>query len=288
MSADRQDLVIQGNDLPADALRSVQTIAGSTAAVQVAGPVPAWRLSDANPAARSEVAAFCDRRSLDHAFVPAGREWNDIGLIAMDMDSTLITIECIDEIADFAGRKAEVAAVTAAAMRGEIDWPQSLRQRVSLLEGLDEAVLAAVYEQRLALTPGAEALIAFARAHGIRLLLVSGGFTFFTDRIRQRLGLDFAYSNLLGIRAGRLTGQVDGPLCDAHAKRRHLMETRDALGLAPQHTLAIGDGANDLPMMAEAGYSIAYRAKPKVQAAASAAINHGGLDRVLALFPGGV
>jgi phosphoserine phosphatase len=286
MSADGQDLVIQGNDVSADALRSIQTIAGTAAAVQVAGPVPAWRLADANPATRIEVAQYCERRSLDHAFVPAAQRWGDIGLIAMDMDSTLITIECIDEIADFAGRKAEVAAVTAAAMRGEIDWPQSLRQRVSLLAGLDEGVLAAVYERRLTLTPGAEALVVFARTHGIRLLLVSGGFTYFTERIRQRLGLDFAYSNVLGIQAGRLTGQVDGALCDAHAKRRHLIETRDALGLAPRQTLAIGDGANDLPMMAEAGFSIAYRAKPKVQAAAGAAINHGGLDRVLALFSG--
>ncbi|MCE2989192.1 MAG: phosphoserine phosphatase SerB, partial [Nitrosomonadaceae bacterium] len=183
-------------------------------------------------------------------------------LLAMDMDSTLITIECIDEIADFVGKKAEVAAVTAAAMRGEIDWPTSLRQRVAVLAGLDAKVLQTVYEERLQLTPGAETLVAAAQAAGVYTLLVSGGFTFFTERLQARLKLDAAFSNTLEIVDGKLTGRVVGALCDAQAKAQHVRDAAATLGAARAEIMVIGDGANDLPMMREAGVSIAYKAKP--------------------------
>ena len=213
------------------------------------------------------------------------QKFSDFRLLAMDMDSTLITIECIDEIADFVGKKAEVAAITAAAMDGEIDWPTSLRQRVRLLAGLDESVLERVYTERLQLSPGAIELIAAADAGGIYTLLVSGGFTYFTERLKAQLGLDAAYANQLQIIDGKLTGEVVGPLCDAYAKARHVRETAGKIGAARGEIMAIGDGANDLLMLAEAGTSIAYHAKSVVQAQATHAINDGGLDAILAMFP---
>lgn len=213
----------------------------------------------------------------------------DFGLIAFDMDSTLINIECVDEIADAAGRKAEVAAITAAAMRGEIaDYKESLRQRVALLEGVPVAALEEVYTQRLQLNPGAEALVQACQAAGLKTLLVSGGFTFFTDRLRERLQLDWARSNVLEIEDGRLTGRmVDqdwGDICDGEEKRRTLLATCTQLGIAPERAIAMGDGANDLPMMGVAGLSVAHHAKPAVRKRAMVAINDGGLDRLLELF----
>jgi phosphoserine phosphatase len=201
------------------------------------------------------------------------------------MDSTLIRIECIDEIADFAGRKAEVAAVTASAMRGEIDWPESLRRRVAALAGLEEAVLERVHAERLRFNPGAERLVAAARGAGLKVLLVSGGFTYFTDRVRDRLGLDYAYSNVLVVEDGKLAGRVTGPLVDAQGKAGHVARLKRELGIARERVLAIGDGANDLAMLAEAGTSIAYHAKPVVRAKAAYALDNAGLDGVLNLFP---
>jgi phosphoserine phosphatase len=208
------------------------------------------------------------------------------GLIAFDMDSTLINIECVDEIAAAAGRKAEVAAITEAAMRGEItDYKESLRQRVKLLAGVPEQALHQVYEQRLQLNPGAERLVRTLQQAGLKTLLVSGGFTFFTDRIRDRLGLDFTRSNQLEIVDGHLTGRmVDQPwgdICDGDEKKRMLLATCEQLGLTPDRAIAMGDGANDLPMMGVAGLSVAYHAKPKVREQAMVAINDGGLDRLL-------
>ena len=208
------------------------------------------------------------------------------GLAAFDMDSTLISIECVDEIAAMAGRKAEVAAITEAAMRGEIaDYKESLRRRVALLKGLPESDLQRVYDERLRLNPGAETLVAACRAAGLKTLLVSGGFTYFTDRVRERLGIDFARSNVLGIEDGRLTGRmVDQPwgdICDGEEKKKMLLETCTALGLAPARAIAVGDGANDLPMMAAAGLSVAFHAKPRVREAAHVCIDEGGLDRLL-------
>jgi phosphoserine phosphatase len=213
------------------------------------------------------------------------KHFNDFRLLAMDMDSTLITIECIDEIADFIGKKNEVAAITASAMRGEIDWPTSLRERVALLKGLDEAVLQRVYDERLQHTPGAETLVNAAHAAGMHTLLVSGGFTFFTDRLKARLGLSEAHSNKLEIVGGKLTGRVVGELCDAHAKARYVREAAARLGITREQIMVVGDGANDLLMMAEAGTSVAYHAKPVVQEKATIAINEGGLEQILERYP---
>ena len=210
----------------------------------------------------------------------------DFRVAAFDMDSTLITIECVDEIAAMAGRKAEVAAITEAAMRGEIaDYKESLRRRVALLKGVPAAALQRVYDERLRFNPGAEALVGACRAAGLKTVLVSGGFTFFTDRVRDRLKMDFTRSNVLEVAHGALTGRmVDQPwgdICDGEEKRRMLLETCAALEVDPKLSFAVGDGANDLPMMAAAGLSVAYRAKPRVRDAAMVAIDEGGLDRLL-------
>lgn len=207
-------------------------------------------------------------------------------LIAFDMDSTLINIECVDEIADAVGRKAEVAAITEAAMRGEIaDFKDSLRRRVALLKGVSVASMEQVYTQRLQLNPGAADLIAACKKAGMKVLLVSGGFTYFTDRVRDRLGIDFTRSNVLEVHGGVLTGRmIDQPwgdICDGAEKRKMLIETCEKLGISPKQAIAMGDGANDLPMMGEAGLSVAYHAKPKVREQAMVAINSGGLDRLL-------
>ena len=210
----------------------------------------------------------------------------DFGLVAFDMDSTLINIECVDEIAAAAGRKEQVAAITEAAMRGEItDYKASLRARVALLAGVRVEYLQQVWDERLQLNPGAERLVAACKAAGLKTLLVSGGFTFFTDRVRDRLGIDTTRSNVLEVADGALTGRlVDQPwgdICDGEEKRRMLLATCEQLGLRPTQAIAVGDGANDLPMMGVAGLSVAYHAKPKVREQAMVAINTGGLDRLL-------
>jgi phosphoserine phosphatase len=214
---------------------------------------------------------------------------SDFRLIAFDMDSTLINIECVDEIADAVGRKAEVASITEAAMRGEIaDYKESLRQRVALLRGVSVASMDKVYRQRLKLNPGATELVRACKDVGMKILLVSGGFTFFTDRVRDELAIDYTRSNVLEIKDGLLTGHmVDQPwgdICDGEEKRRMLLQTCEQLGIDPKQAIAIGDGANDLPMMGEAGLSVAYHAKPRVREQAMVAINAGGLDRLLELM----
>jgi phosphoserine phosphatase len=213
----------------------------------------------------------------------------DYRLIAFDMDSTLINIECVDEIADAVGRKAEVAAITEAAMRGEItDFKESLRRRVALLKGVTVADMQRVFDERLRVNPGAAELIAACKGVGMKVLLVSGGFTFFTDRVRDRLGIDFTRSNVLEVQDGVLTGRmIDQPwgdICDGAEKRRMLLQTCAQLGISPRQAIAMGDGANDLPMMGEAGLSVAYHAKPKVREQAMVAINNGGLDRLLEIL----
>ena len=207
-------------------------------------------------------------------------------LITFDMDSTLINIECIDEIADAVGLKAEVAAITEATMRGEIaDFKTSLRRRVALLKGVSVASMERVYAERLQLNPGATELVAACKKAGMKVLLVSGGFTFFADRVAARLGIDYAKSNQLEALAGVLTGQLLdqpwGDICDGEEKRKTLLETCTLLGIEPSQAVAMGDGANDLPMMGAAGLSVAYHAKPKVREKAMVAINSGGLDRLL-------
>jgi phosphoserine phosphatase len=233
-----------------------------------------------------EVAALADTLSVDAGLVPAASRLADYRLLAFDMDSTLITIECIDEIADFAGRKAEVAAITEAAMRGEIaNFAESLRRRVALLAGLEQSVLERVFNERLRLSPGAPELLAAARRAGLTTLLVSGGFTYFTERLKAQLGLDHARANTLEIVDGRLTGRVLGPILDAEGKAQALRDVSSAIGCRPTDAIALGDGANDLKMMALAGVSVAYHAKPIVREQTTFAITWCGLDAVLNLLP---
>jgi phosphoserine phosphatase len=245
----------------------------------------ALRIADADIAQRAELDVYCGTHQLDYAFIEPGLQLRDFGLLAMDMDSTLITIECIDEIADFCGLKAQVAAITEAAMRGEIkDFNESLTRRVALLKGLDASALERVYEERLALSPGAERMLEGARAAGLKTLLVSGGFTFFTERLKARLGLDYTRANTLEIVDGKLTGKVVGDIVNADVKARTLIETCAKIGIDPKRAIAMGDGSNDLKMMAEAGLSVAFRAKPVVRQSASVAFNFVGLDGLLRLF----
>ena len=203
------------------------------------------------------------------------------GLLFMDMDSTLIQCECIDEIADFLGIKAQISEITERAMRGELDFSESLTSRVQLLAGLDASVLERVYQERIKLTEGAETLIKTVQQHDWKVGLVSGGFTYFTDKFKENLGLDYTRSNVLDIHDGKLTGSVLGDIVDAETKRISLIEQAEIFSIPMSQTIAIGDGANDLPMIGEAGMGIAFHAKPKVQAAAPYTINEGGLDKAL-------
>ncbi|MDR2127588.1 MAG: phosphoserine phosphatase SerB [Burkholderiaceae bacterium] len=221
---------------------------------------------------------------------PALLRLADFRLIAFDMDSTLINIECVDEIADIAGRKAEVAAITEASMRGEIaDFKDSLRRRVAMLKGVPEAQLEQIAQQRLRPNPGAAELIDACHAAGLKVLLVSGGFTFFTERLRARLALDFTRANQLEIAHGALTGHILpqswGDICDGAMKRQTVLDVCSLLGCAPAQAIAVGDGANDLEMMQAVGLSVAYHAKPRVREKASVLIDSGSLARLLQVCP---
>jgi phosphoserine phosphatase len=216
--------------------------------------------------------------------VPGERRLDRVGLVAMDMDSTLITIECIDEIADMQGIKPEVAAITASAMRGEIDFTESLRRRVGLLAGLEISALERVYGERLRLSPGAEAMLTAFKAIGAKTMLVSGGFTFFTDRLKARLGFDYTASNVLEVAGGKLTGRIEGDIVDAIVKAEAVRRMRADPGMANKLVVGIGDGANDLAMLAVADVSVAYRAKPVVRERATCQVNYCGLDAVVNLF----
>ena len=233
----------------------------------------------------TQASTMGEAHRVDAEIVHPGLALSGFRLAAFDMDSTLITIECVDEIADYAGRKAEVAAITDAAMRGEMtDYDESLRQRVALLAGLPETTLERVWEERVRLSPGAETLIAGLKRAGLRLLVVSGGFTFFTERLRSKLALDWARSNVLEVQDGRLTGRLIGPIVNASRKRLIVEQTCAVLGITPAQTIVVGDGANDLQMMSIAGLSVAYHAKPVVRDETTHAINHCGLDAILNFF----
>ena len=274
------NLVLQGAPLANDAIGEIVALTGASHVVTL-GPC-AWRLTRA--AEQPRVQPWCAQRGLDFAWVPEERRLAALRLVAMDMDSTLVTIESIDEMGDMLGIRDRVAAVTAQAMRGEIDYAESLRRRVALLAGLEEAALEQICEQRMHLSPGAEALVRGCRERGIRTLLVSGGFNFFTAWLQQRLGIDEALSNVLDIERGRLTGRLLGAIVDGRAKAAKLREAMNRLGLRREQALAIGDGANDIPMMSEAGTSVAYRAKPAVREQATHALDFAPLDGVLHLF----
>ena len=242
------------------------------------------RLANADPATRAEVSQYCEPLSIDFAFMPSSLRFADIRLVVSDMDSTLITIECIDEIADMCGLKPQVAAITERSVRGELDFSASLTERVALLAGLEVEALETVYQQRLRLTVGAEQLLAACQQHDVKFMLVSGGFTYFTDRLQQRLALDYAYANQFEIEQGKLTGRLLGAIVDAEAKRDLLIRIREQLGLTARQVLAVGDGANDLKMLGEAGIGVAFHAKPVVRAEADVALNVMGLGGIVHLF----
>jgi len=273
-------LVIQGVDTP-EQLQQISLLSGDPQPVAIAPYAYNLRF---NGMRMGEIETYCAGQSIDCAFVPNNLTLDHFGLVMMDMDSTLIAIETIDEIADMQGLKPQVAAITERAMRGEIEYADSLRQRVALLEGEDESALLRVYEERVRLNPGAEVLLGELRRRGIKTMLVSGGFTFFTERLKARLGIDYAAANVLEIIDGKLTGKVLSDILDAQAKEDWLVKMRTQLGLEKEHVLAIGDGANDIKMLAAAGFGIAYHAKPIVRASSACAINHVGLDGVLNLL----
>ncbi len=278
-------LVIQSPALSTDLIEQAAAIAEASGVRRVG--TTAARLLAVNDSAeiRAEILAWGERSLVDTAYVVAGSRLRDCKVLAMDMDSTLINIECIDEIAAFGGVKEQVASITEAAMRGEIkDFSESLVRRVAFLKGLSAEVLQSVYEQKLRFNPGAEQLVATAKQAGLKVLLVSGGFTFFTEKLQARIGLDAAHANVLGSENGLLTGQVVGRILDAQGKADTLRAFADACGATPEQIIAIGDGANDLKMLGLAGYSVAYRAKPVVRAQAKFALNVAGLDGVLNWF----
>jgi phosphoserine phosphatase len=276
-------LVVQHPRLADDAVAAFTAAVGALPVRRTAS-LAAWASAELDGKRLSELA---DTWQVDAEVVAPGLRLADFRLAAFDMDSTLITIECVDEIADYVGRKAEVAAITEAAMRGEIaDYDESLRRRVALLAGLPETTLEQVWEERVRLSPGAEPLVAALRAAGLRTLVVSGGFTFFTERLRRRLGLDLSRSNLFEVAEGRLTGRLLGPIVNADAKQRIVEQTCAQIGCSSAQTIVVGDGANDLRMMSIAGLSVAFHAKPVVRDETTHALNHCGLDAILNFFEG--
>ncbi|MDR1424016.1 MAG: phosphoserine phosphatase SerB [Azoarcus sp.] len=276
------NLVVQGGQMTPAVLRHLAVLAGTSEIDLI--DEHAFRLGEAERGNASLIAAFCEKAALDHAWVPAGLRLADFGLFITDMDSTLINIECIDEIAALHGLKPQVSAITACAMRGEIDFRTSLARRVALLEGLPEQALAKVHAKRLRLNPGAQTLMARLKAVGMKTALVSGGFTYFTEHLKRELGFDHAWANELEVADGHLTGLVIGPVIDGQAKADHLTATRDTLGLAPNEVLCAGDGANDIPMFRAAGFGVAYQAKPALREVADCCLDRVGLDGIAKLF----
>ena len=273
-------LVIQGLEVETPDLKAIAKLCGASR-IEGVGNNAFW-LHDYKT--KDGVAEYCAGAKLDFAFVPVPRKLSDFRLLVMDMDSTLITIETIDELADLVGRKAEVAAVTAQAMHGEIEYDESLRRRVAVLKGLPEGALDQLYTERVKLSPGAERMIEGVKRAGLKILLVSGGFTHVTERLKTRLGLDYVRSNTLAVKDGKFTGELVGRIVNADGKREALLSARDEIGATKDEIIAIGDGANDLKFMGEAGVSIAYRAKPVVRKQATYSFEYVGLDQLLSLF----
>jgi phosphoserine phosphatase len=273
-------LVIQGLDIETHDLKEIAKLSGATRIENIGNN--AFRLHDYKT--QDGVAEYCASAKLDFAFVPVARKLSDFRLLVMDMDSTLITIETIDELADLVGRKAEVAAVTAQAMRGEIEYDESLRRRVAVLKDLPESALDRLYTERVRLSPGAERLLGAVRNAGLKTLLVSGGFTHVTEKLKARLDLDYVRANTLGVENGRFTGDLVGGIVNAEIKREALISARNRVGAAKDQIIAIGDGANDLKFMGEAGVSIAYHAKPVVREKATYRFEVVGLDGLLNLY----
>jgi phosphoserine phosphatase len=280
----KMNLILQGLTADSSTIQRIAALAGAQRVIPT--HANAWHCEGVacSDALKARVDAECYAASLDYTFVAPGRKLSDFRLVAMDMDSTLITIECIDEIADMQGLKPQVAEITEAAMRGEIEFKESLTRRVALLKGLDAAALQRVYDERLRLSPGAERMLEAVKSVGLKTLLVSGGFTFFTDRMKSRLGLDYTHSNVLEVEAGKLTGRVIGEIVGADEKKRTLERVCAELGISPRQAIVMGDGANDLKMMGISGLSVAFRAKPVVRAQADVALNFVGLDGILSLF----
>lgn len=270
-------LVLQGPELTAAAAGQIADDLSARMAAN-ADYFTLWTDQNVNIETLRESHGF-DINCLPHNFAP-----ENVRLVIMDMDSTLISIECVDEIAGFIGQKAAVADITEAAMRGEIDFETSLRQRVSLLKNIPVSALEDVYQQKLTLNPGALTMMQTLQHNNIRTALVSGGFSFFTERLQQRLGLDFIQANTLAVDNGMLTGEIVGPICGAQAKADFLEQCCTDLGIRTEQTLAMGDGANDLLMMHKAGLSVAYHAKPKVRAQAHTQLNYSGLDGIIGLL----
>jgi phosphoserine phosphatase len=274
------NLILQGLSADSATLERIAALAAPTRVLAI-GP-HALRCEGVQ---RSEaVDAAADAAQLDATWIEEGRTLADFKLVAMDMDSTLITIECIDEIADMQGLKPQVAEITEAAMRGELEFSESLTRRVALLKGLDASALQRVYDERLAVSMGGDAMLAGVKAAGLKTLLVSGGFTFFTDRLKARLGLDVTHANVLEVENGKLTGRVVGGIVDALEKKRTVERVCAEMGISPKQAIVMGDGANDLQMMSVAGLSVAFRAKPVVRQQASVALNHVGLDGLLTIL----
>ena len=278
------NLILQGLTAERHIVEQIAGLARPRAIVAIGDH--AYRCVDVsyNDEVKSQIDMAAWASKLDYAFIEHSLALSDFKLVVMDMDSTLITIECIDEIADMQGLKPQVAEITEAAMRGEIEFKESLKRRVALLQGLDASALQQVYDERLALSFGAQKMLTGIQAAGMKTLLVSGGFTFFTDRMKQRLDLDYTHSNQLEIKDGKLTGRVIGGIVDGEEKKATVERICKEIGISPKEAIVMGDGANDLQMMRIAGLSVAFRAKPVVRQQANIAFNFVGLDGILNLF----